>query len=163
MARRFYGGYTLLQVVIATTILSIVVTIAVSTILNAQDAVTQSQVRSVIHRRARDGLNRVVRLAGQALTSDPDYLLFQPGNGSEFHCFRFALLESYDTTTGTHTFSSDLAYIYGPHSSPQPNAGLVIARGTSLNSHGVRSRLDSTHPSATELRGALLRAAASMR
>ncbi len=130
--RQLNGGFTLLQVAVATVILTVVVSISVSTMSNAQDAVTQGQIRGVIHRRAGDALNRIVRLASQALTSDPAYLLLQPGSETDFHCLRFALLQSFDTETGTRTFSSDHVYVYGPHPGRYPNAGLVIGRGISL-------------------------------
>jgi type II secretory pathway pseudopilin PulG len=127
-------GLTLLDVTTSTVILAILMTGILTGLLNSQQAFVEDQTAANLSLRAQRAMNRLVRVAGQALTNDAQFTPLNPVTGVDSHGLRFRLLQSVDPITGDPLYDDDAqVFIFGPNAGATPCAGLIIGRGPDLN------------------------------
>ena len=125
---------TLLELLIALAILGIILSSIMGAASGIQDAFVENQIVSHLTLRSQMAMDRIIRLAGQALTVDPQFALLLPASGSGWHCLRFRTIQLIDAATGEPVYDdSARVYILGPDPGPHPCAGLIVGRGPDLN------------------------------
>ena len=144
-------GFTLIEAAVTLAMLGIFVTSIIATTMGLQDTFLESQTVSNLHLRARHALDRVVLLAGQAVTGDAEFSTLQANTSADgFHCLRFRLISGIDTVTGAAIYDDNLkVFIYGDHDTVNPCSGLIVGRGLDLSTvfttgRGSDGRLGTT-------------------
>ena len=129
------AGLTLLDVTTTTAILSVLVAGILTGLLNSEKAFLEDQTAAQLTLRTQRAMDRIVRTAGQALTTDAQFSPLKPATGVDSHALQFRLLQSVDPITGEPLYdSSGQVFIYGPDAGATPCAGLIIGRGPDLSS-----------------------------
>jgi prepilin-type N-terminal cleavage/methylation domain-containing protein len=134
--RRTQGirGLTLLEVSVTAAILGLLVTGVFSGMLNSQRAFLEDQTVSDLSIRAQNTMDRIVRLAGQALTTDDQFSPLKPNTGVQSHCLRFRVLQTVDPLTGDPVYDDAArVFLYGPDEGANPSSGVIVGRGPDLN------------------------------
>lgn len=127
------SGLTLLELALTTGMVGVFLSGVFSATFGVQKAFLQGEELSELALRARNAMERVVAVSGQAVTGDALYSALRPSTGVDSHCLRFRLIQSIDTATGQPIYDDNLrVYIYGPDSGTNPCQGLIIGRGTDL-------------------------------
>ncbi len=139
-------GFSLIEVSVSLAVLGVFIGGAVSAMIWSQRAFVENQIASVLSMRAQRAMERIVRLGSQALTSDAGYSPLKATSGVNSHAVRFRLLASIDAVTGEATYDDNArVYIYGPDGGDNPNAGIIVGRGPSLDAiHAAASGPDGT-------------------
>ena len=103
----------------------------VSAITGVQKSFLQNQILSQLTLRSQYAMERIVALAGQAVTIDPMFAPFKPNTGSDSHGLEFRLIQG--VAGGVPIYDDALrVFIYGADSGTEPNQGLIIGRGDTL-------------------------------
>jgi prepilin-type N-terminal cleavage/methylation domain-containing protein len=133
-------GFTVLELVITLALLSIFLFGILATVTGLQSTFVENEVVADMHLRAERAMDRIVEMAGGALTNDPQFAPLKPTSGVDSHCLRFSFITSVDSVTATPVYSSNLVYIYGPDTGANPSRGLIIGRGPSLDAIWSQAR-----------------------
>ena len=141
---RAEAGFTFLELMTTVAVLSVVLGSIFMATLSTQNVFLQSQTVSQLNLRAQHTMNRIVEMAGQALTSDAQFSPLKPSTGINSHCLRFRQLTAYDPNAGQAVYDDQARiYVYGPDNGADPSSGLVIGRGPSLSDiHAAASGAD---------------------
>ena len=125
-------GFTLIEVVIAVALLTILAGALTTSFWTIQEAVGEEQTEADLTFRSRAAMDRIVRLASQAVTSDTAYTLFNPSSGSDQWGMRFRDL--LNVTSGVANYDDVLVvHLLGPDGGATPCSGIVVGRGPDLN------------------------------
>jgi hypothetical protein len=128
------SGLTLVELVVTFGILSVVVGGIAMAMTGTQRVFLENQVVSRLHMRARQGMDRIVSMSSQAMTTDSRFTPQKPNTGVNSHCLQFRLMQSIDAVTGDAVYNDlDRLFVYGPHGGGTPNRGIIIGRGSTLD------------------------------
>jgi prepilin-type N-terminal cleavage/methylation domain-containing protein len=126
-------GFSLLEVVIAAAVLSLIVGSIMGVMQTTQTTFIENQYIVNMNLRAQMAMDRLIHMASQALTTDAEFGTLKPTTGVDAHCMRFRLIQSVDPSTGNVTYHPSKVYLYGPDSDTNPCKGLIVGRGSSLD------------------------------
>ncbi|MBN1443151.1 MAG: prepilin-type N-terminal cleavage/methylation domain-containing protein [Planctomycetes bacterium] len=129
---RARAGFTLLEFVLAISVLSILAAGTVSVLSGVQEAFIENQILCQLRLRAQNAMERITALASLAVTDDPEFSPLKDSSGVASHALRFQLLTGVDAS-GLPIYDTALkVYIHGPDNSTEPCAGIIIGRGPTL-------------------------------
>lgn len=127
------SGFTLLEFVLALSVLSILLAGTISVLSGVQDAFIENQILSQLRLRAQNAMERITSLTSQAITEDPQFSPLKDTTGVGSHALRFQMMNGVDSS-GLPVYDTNLVvYIHGPDNSTEPCAGIIIGRGPSLS------------------------------
>lgn len=125
-------GFTLIEVVISTALLAILAGALTTSFWTIQEAIGEEQSEADLLFRSRTAMDRIVRLASQAVTSDTAYTLLDPTTGSDQWAMRYRDL--LNVTSGVANYDDVLVvHLLGPDGGVTPCSGIVVGRGPTLN------------------------------
>jgi len=126
---------TFVELAATMSVLTVVIGSIVTATLGTQNMFIENQAIGQLNMQAELAMERVLDLASQALTTDPQFSPLKPSTGIDSHCLRFRLIQSVDAVTGTLIYDDNAQiHLYGPDSGAFPSGGLIVGRGPDLAS-----------------------------
>jgi prepilin-type N-terminal cleavage/methylation domain-containing protein len=125
------GGFTFIEIAIAMALLGLVVAGVTSSFWKVQTAFAEEVTDAEMTFRARGAMDRIVRVTGNAVTSDDAFALL-PFSGPPEWGLRFRELIS--VVNGVPIYDDvAVVHIIGPNGGVSPSDGLLIGHGPNLD------------------------------
>ena len=124
-------GFTLLEVVVSTALLTILLGSVAQAVLSIQDQFDEELLEAQLQHTSRTAMDRLVRTASRALTNDAT-LEYLGAAGGDAWGFRFRDFAGADAA-GEPVYDDDLqVFLLGDNDNLAPCAGVVLGRAPSL-------------------------------
>ena len=126
------AGFTMIECVVALGLVSVVLGGLVYAVQGSQRAYLENELASRVAQKGEHAMDRIVRMASQALSVDSEFSPLFPATGINSHCLRFRVIDS--IVGGNPVYDDDLkVFIWGADAGPPACQGLIIGRGPDVD------------------------------
>ena len=129
-ARARCQGLTIIELTITATVLSVVLTAALTSMSTLQTSFTFDQRIARVTLEAESTMDRIRELLESALTTDSEFTPMEPNTGVDSRILQFRLFDGFSGTSAN--YETDWVFLVAPNTGATPSNGICVGRGWTM-------------------------------